>query len=57
MHFFDFYIVPGLVIGCIYAIAASGLIVTSNEPDGVGSFNITVERPAIDKVHPLVPGR
>ena len=35
MHFFDFYIVPGLVIGCIYAIAASGLVMAYSTSAGV----------------------
>jgi len=46
MHFFDFYIVPGLVIGCIYAIAASGLVMAYSTSGvlniGYGSVAYTV---------------
>jgi branched-chain amino acid transport system permease protein len=46
MHFFDFYIIPGLVIGCIYAIAASGIVMAYSTSGvlniGYGSMAFTL---------------
>jgi branched-chain amino acid transport system permease protein len=46
MHFFDFYIIPGLVIGCIYAVAASGIVMAYSTSGvlniGYGSMAFTL---------------